>query len=72
MIKIKAYYQFIFKLDLSKYKVNDEEGIEIVSFDNEKDYSEFLSINHLTEHTLAEGTKVLVFVEKDAVYGKCL
>lgn len=72
MIKIKAYYQFIFNFDLSKYKVTEEEGIKIIAFENEKDYNEFLSSNQLEEHTLEEGTKIVIIPAQNAVYGKYL
>ena len=72
MIKIKAYYQFIFNLDLSKYKVTEEEGIKMITFDNEENYKEFLSNNQLEERKLSEDVKVVIFPKKDAVYGRCL
>lgn len=72
MIRVKAYYDFMFELDLSGINYLEENGVKVLIFENELQLTSFMMKNNLQLFYLPEGKTILIIEENGEknVYGK--
>lgn len=70
MLKVNAYYQFIFNLDLEGEQVSDDGGTPVITFKDEQDLNRFIEKHNLAIHSLPNDMKVLTDSKKESVYGQ--